>query len=451
MAPAPWPRNPTKVAHIAIITIFSLFALLAVIGRLWARKIRRHTLDASDYFIVMALLWALTSSINTVYSQIYFDLGGDRAQIGNPNVVQSLRIEQGKRQIVGIVVWAVAVFFIRASILVLYTRIFQTRSFRISCYLIHSFNTAFFVTAVLLPCLICRPISFRWNSQIPGGTCGNQKALDLYIGVVNFMLDAIMVILPMPVLWGLQMATNKKVMLSLIFGLGAVICIITIVRVCISAENHGFNSQEVYRLIALFTNLEELLGIVNACLPVMKPLYSKFHESRARSWLSSVMSGSISIVMRLSHMGTIWRSSSQGASSKANSTSKHPSSKEMRRWHGHSNRVNDFDGGFGPTAKDMPPPAPRYVNTKPARMMFGPSQSAMSTSSTGSRTPRPSLPSKGPVQSSIRRWEPADEKDGMTPGIYVQKSWHLDVEKRASDEIDRHLLKDSSKRDYEDR
>ena len=155
--------------------------------------------------------------------------------------------------------------------------------------------------------------------------------------------------------------------------------------------------------------------------------------------------------MRLSQMGLNWRSSSQSASSKANSTSKHSPSKEMRKWHGYSNRMNDFDGGSGPTAKDTPPPAPRYVDDKPARMMFGRSQSATSTPSTGSRTPRPLLPSKGPLQSSTQRWEPTDEKDGVTPGIYVQQSWHHDVEKRASDEIDRHLLKDSSKRDYEDR
>jgi hypothetical protein len=183
----------------------------------------------------------------------------------------------------------------------------------------------------------------------------------------------------------------------------------------------------------------------------MKPLYSKLRESKARKWFSSVMSGSIPIVTRLSQMGSNWRSSLQGASPKANSTSKHPPSKGMRRWHGHSNQVNEFDGGFGPIAKDTPPPAPRYIDDKPARIMFGRSQSATSTPSTGSRTPRQPLPSKGPLQSSTQRWEPADEKDGMTPGIYVQKSWHHDVERRASDEIDRHLLKDSRKRDYEDK
>ena len=118
--------------------------------------------------------------------------------------------------------WAVAVVFIRASILALYIRIFRTKSFRIACYATHGFNAAFFVTNVLASCLICRPISFNWDHTIPGGTCGNQKALDLYIGIVNLLLDVTVVILPMPVLWGLQMAMNKKVVLSFMFGLGVV-------------------------------------------------------------------------------------------------------------------------------------------------------------------------------------------------------------------------------------
>ena len=120
---------------------------------------------------------------------------------------------------VGIIAWAVAVFFIRASILVLYIRIFLTNSFRITCYVVHGFNAAFFVCTIISTCLICRPISYTWD-QSTKGTCGNQKSLELFIGIFNLLLDVALVILPMPVLWGLQMAISKKVVLSCMFGLG---------------------------------------------------------------------------------------------------------------------------------------------------------------------------------------------------------------------------------------
>lgn len=57
---------------------------------------------------------------------------------------------------------------------------------------------------------------------MPGGQCGNQKSLDLYLGIFNLLMDVTIVVLPMPVLWGLQMAVNKKLVLSGMFGLGIV-------------------------------------------------------------------------------------------------------------------------------------------------------------------------------------------------------------------------------------
>lgn len=47
-----------------------------------------------------------------------------------------------------------------------------------------------------------------------------QRSLDLFIAIFNFFLDATVVLMPMPVLWGLQMAVSKKVALSGIFGMG---------------------------------------------------------------------------------------------------------------------------------------------------------------------------------------------------------------------------------------
>ena len=123
--------------------------------------------------------------------------------------------------IAGQSLWAVAVTCIRASVVALYIRIFRTRSFRVTCYIVHCINVVFFVTAILAACLLCRPIARYWDLSVRG-TCGDEVSTDLYLGIVNLLLDILIVILPMPVLWGLQMAVNKKVMLSGMFGLGLV-------------------------------------------------------------------------------------------------------------------------------------------------------------------------------------------------------------------------------------
>ena len=122
--------------------------------------------------------------------------------------------------LVGQVTWAAAVTFIRASVLALYVRIFRTRPFRMTCYVVHGINIVFGAVTILGACLICNPISFQWHRSIPGGYCGDQKSLDLFIGVFNLLIDVTAVVLPTPVLWGLQMAVVKKITLSGIFGLG---------------------------------------------------------------------------------------------------------------------------------------------------------------------------------------------------------------------------------------
>ena len=40
--------------------------------------------------------------------------------------------------------------------------------------------------------------------------------------VINLIADLIMVVLPMPILWGLQMSKGKKLTISIVVGLGIV-------------------------------------------------------------------------------------------------------------------------------------------------------------------------------------------------------------------------------------
>lgn len=52
------------------------------------------------------------------------------------------------------------------------------------------------------------------------GYCGNLKLLDMYIGVLDLLQNAIVVVLPVPVLWGMPKARSTKVSLSCMFGIG---------------------------------------------------------------------------------------------------------------------------------------------------------------------------------------------------------------------------------------
>ena len=112
---------------------------------------------------------------------------------------------------------------IHYSIILLYIPIFGTHLFRLirlPCYTILILNTIFCLGAVLAECLICCPIACRFDYTIHCRSCGNQAVLDLFNAVFNILLDITVVLLPIPTLWGLQMAMRKRLMLTGIFGLG---------------------------------------------------------------------------------------------------------------------------------------------------------------------------------------------------------------------------------------
>lgn len=70
--------------------------------------------------------------------------------------------------------------------------------------------------------LLCRPFEYNWNKYIPG-TCGDTTQAYEAVGILNLMTDLKIVILPMPVLWKLQLPVAKKVALTFMLGVG-VLC-----------------------------------------------------------------------------------------------------------------------------------------------------------------------------------------------------------------------------------
>lgn len=68
--------------------------------------------------------------------------------------------------------------------------------------------------------MICQPLAFYWDHDIPGGFCGDSTALFLVTGVLNLVTDLIVLLLPMPYLYGLSMALYKRLVLMGTFSLG---------------------------------------------------------------------------------------------------------------------------------------------------------------------------------------------------------------------------------------
>lgn len=119
--------------------------------------------------------------------------------------------------------------------------------------------------------LICQPVAFNWDQTIVGH-CGNSVTLWLSHGVLNIITDLIVLLLPMPYLYSLEMPLYNKLVLMVTFGLGLFVVIISALRLYSLAHVDMTDVTYTVLMPILWSALEPCLAITLACVPLLRPL-----------------------------------------------------------------------------------------------------------------------------------------------------------------------------------
>ena len=120
-----------------------------------------------------------------------------------------------------LVAYSLTIAMAKASILLLYRRIFSTPNFKRSTQVIGAIIIAWSVAAILCFIFQCHPVSGMWN---PAAMFTN-KCIDLrayYAGIAgaNVCLDVVVLCMPLYTIWHLKLKASQKLMLFGIFALG---------------------------------------------------------------------------------------------------------------------------------------------------------------------------------------------------------------------------------------
>ncbi|KAL3468996.1 hypothetical protein BJX99DRAFT_242283 [Aspergillus californicus] len=213
-------------AVLGVAFTFAILAVTAVCLRLLAHQIAHKKWTASDYFIIAACIFAVglqSISITGVYrGAIGFDHADDIIPVYGTEPITMLSILLIPLQFT----WVLSLSCTKISILLLYLRIFPVRWLVRCAWATMGLIIAWAIATILAGCLICRPFAYNWDKTIVGGKCGDQVSSYTATGVINLVTDFMVLILPMPSLYKLQMATYKKVTLITVFGLG-VVCVLS--------------------------------------------------------------------------------------------------------------------------------------------------------------------------------------------------------------------------------
>ena len=116
-------------------------------------------------------------------------------------------------------IYKVDITLAKLSVLLFYGRIFgSSRRFRFALYLVAFPVVSWGVVLVFVDVANCKPIRKYWDLSVPG------HCLDpywIYVGevVANIIIDIVILLLPLPRLWKLQVSVEKKIGLSIAFTL----------------------------------------------------------------------------------------------------------------------------------------------------------------------------------------------------------------------------------------
>ena len=122
-----------------------------------------------------------------------------------------------------IVMWAMAVMAPKLAILGLFLRIFTKHWHRVSCFVLIGIVSASAFVVVLATALQCVPIQALWDPDgHPNAHCIDTNAFWRWGSFPNIITDVMMLFLPVPCIWKLQLSTRDKVGVILTFATGSV-------------------------------------------------------------------------------------------------------------------------------------------------------------------------------------------------------------------------------------
>ena len=175
------------------------------------------------------------------------------------------------------IMYIVVLAITKASIVCMYLRIFWAyRPFQIICYTVLAFITLSSAVITILTIVSCEPIAYFWNRDIANGSCLDVTALAYANSGFAVAQDLIITLLPIYMLWSLNMNRKKKFFIGIMLAVGGLGVIATIVRLkTLSAFGNLSDPAWTYTPLVYWTTVELAAGIIASCLPAVRILLER--------------------------------------------------------------------------------------------------------------------------------------------------------------------------------
>ncbi|KAF2817692.1 uncharacterized protein BDZ99DRAFT_513920 [Mytilinidion resinicola] len=284
-------KNKAGRDFVIVILVFCGLSTVAVGLRLVSKRMKRLPLQLDDYLILISLM-CVYCSVGICTASV------TRGGVGNHFglVVPLADLKYTLKLLIPLQgLYGIGLGCVKTSLMVLYLRIFgTTKKFRITIYVAMVIVWGWAFSIVIEAFLLCRPcelgpdrhtgssmgaIASNWDPTIPG-KCGNRNAAFVAAGALNMLTDIMVLLLPVPHIWSLQLQVGRKVGLLATFGLGIFVSAISIIRMkfllSLNLADATFSLPDPF----MWSVVEPELAVIAACIPLMRPFFTKV----ARPW-----------------------------------------------------------------------------------------------------------------------------------------------------------------------
>ncbi|KAH6972889.1 hypothetical protein BKA56DRAFT_691503 [Ilyonectria sp. MPI-CAGE-AT-0026] len=247
--------------------VFLVLGLLSFAFRVMARFfLGTHTWGPDDWVMLLAV--AMMIPLNAISFPISRMLGKDIWNLHPDDITDFLYLFFWDE-----LLYLGALPVTKISILLFYLKIFPNREIRIACWVLIGLNVGYFIAFELVSIFQCSPIEGAWRAwdkEFPA-KCNNINMQGWMAAVFNIVLDLGTLILPLRELIRLNLSVRKKVQIMAMFSVG--FFVVRLRSLASYATTH--NVTQDYVEVGYWSTIEVPVGIICACMPAIRSLFSQ--------------------------------------------------------------------------------------------------------------------------------------------------------------------------------
>ena len=288
------PTGALSRVHQIIAAVFacSVLSTFFVAARIYTRSRINRAIGWDDYIALVTLPFCIACGVLLAIATRHgMGVSGDLGQQYQIWVFSSM------------CTYLLALLGYKMSILCLYLRIFDVdQLFRYCTWAVMFITFGYLFSNIWTQIFGCRPVAKTWTPDLPGHCIQTFKA-DYGYGSLNIITDLLIFVLPLPMVWRLQLSPRDKLGVSVIFVTGSMyvqppspmnfqhrvaissslIDVLSVIRNWVVAiVRFAYVAQAAAGLQrnaidCLFWSIIEInTGLICACVPVLKPFFSQF-------------------------------------------------------------------------------------------------------------------------------------------------------------------------------